>query len=210
MRPAPRVFRMQQALEHLRMADPVLGALIDRIGPYAIELREPDFETLTRAIVLQQLSGKVADVIFARLVAACGNGRLTPEGVLRRRAATLRACGLSQQKINYIRELARMVRDGSLDLGALREMPDDEVYRVLTGIKGIGRWTVQMFLMFALGRPDVLPSADLGIQAAIRNVYNLPERPKPAEVDEYGAKWRPYCSVASWYLWRSLETKAGL
>lgn len=210
MRPVPFVFPMQQALDHLRTIDPVLGDLIDRIGPYAIELCEPDFETLARAIVLQQLSGKVADVIFGRLLAACGNGRLTPEGVLRRRTSTLRAVGLSQQKISYIRELARLVCDGAVDLAGLRELPDEEVYRVLTGIKGIGRWTAQMFLMFALGRPDVLPSADLGIQAAIQNVYGLPERPKPADVDRIGLKWKPYCSVASWYLWRSLETKAGL
>ncbi len=204
------MFPMQQALDHLRAADPVLAGLIDGIGPYGIEFREPDFQTLAKAIVLQQLSGKVADVIFGRLRAACGNGHLTPEGVLRRRASTLRATGLSQQKTDYIRDLARRIRDGKLDLAALGDAPDEEVERVLTAVKGIGPWTVQMFLMFALRRPDVLAPADLGIQAAIQKAYGLDTRPTPRQVEELGHKWRPWRTVACWYLWRSLETKAGM
>ncbi len=201
---------MHQAIEHLKAADPVLGALIDRIGPYGIEYLEPSFDTLAKAIVLQQLSGKVAEVIFGRLRAACGNGCITPEGLLRRRTSTLRAVGLSNQKIEYLRDLARSVRDGRLDLAALQTMPDAEVHKVLTSIKGIGPWTVQMFLMFALARPDVIAPADLGIQEAIRKVYDLPARPTPRQVEEFGNRWRPYSTVACWYLWRSLETKAGL
>lgn len=201
---------MEAAILHLKTADPIMGALIEGIGPYGIEYLEPNFDTLVKAIVLQQLSGKVADVIFGRLRKSCGNGCLTPDSILRRRLATLRAAGLSGAKIDYIRDLAKRVRDGSLDLDALLGLPDEEVYRVLTGIKGIGPWTVQMFLMFALRRPDVLAPADLGIQAAVQKAYGLERRATPAQVQEYGEKWRPYRTIASWYLWRSLETKAGL
>ncbi len=201
---------MKQALDHLRASDPVLGRLIDHVGPYVIELLEPDYETLVKAIVLQQLSGKVAEVIFQRLKAAVGNGRLAPEAVLSLRPARMRSIGLSKQKTQYIREVARLSRSGKLDLTALAEVPDHEVHARLTAIKGIGPWTVHMFLIFALGRPDVMPSGDLGIRAAVRNVYGLTEMPKPADVDQMARKWHPYRTVASWYLWRSLETKAGL
>jgi DNA-3-methyladenine glycosylase II len=201
---------MQQALDHLKASDPVLGRLIGQVGPYLIELLEPNYETLVKAIVLQQLSGKVAEVIFQRLVRAAGNGRLRPEAVLRLRPAKLRAIGLSKQKIQYIRELARLTASGKLDLAALTTVSDEEVHARLTAIKGIGPWTVHMFLIFGMGRLNVMPSGDLGIRVAVRNVYGLAETPKPAEVDELARKWHPYCTVASWYLWRSLEAKAGL
>ncbi len=201
---------MQQALDHLRTADPVMAGLIDSIGPYSIEFLQPTFQTLVKAIVLQQLSGKVADVIFGRVVALCGNGCLTPEGVLKRRMSTLRSTGLSKQKAEYIRELARQVRNGTLDLAALHDASDEEVHRVLTSLKGIGPWTVHMFLMFALRRPDVLAPADLGIQVAIQKAYGLDQRPTPKQVQELGAKWTPFRTVACWYLWRSLEAKAGM
>jgi DNA-3-methyladenine glycosylase II len=201
---------MQQALDHLKAADPVLGRLIDQVGPYRIELLEPNYETLVKSIVLQQLSGKVAEIIFQRLVAAAGAGRLTPEAVLRLRPAKLRAIGLSKQKTQYIRELARRTVSGKLDLAALAAAPDEEVHAQLTALKGIGPWTVHMFLIFALGRHNVMPSGDLGIRVAVRKVYGLAEMPKPSEVDEMARRWHPYCTVASWYLWRSLEAKAGL
>lgn len=201
---------MQQALDHLKASDPVLGRLIGQVGPYLIELLEPNYETLVKAIVLQQLSGKVAEVIFQRLLRAAGNGRLRPEAVLRLRPAKLRAIGLSKQKIQYIRELARLTVSGNLDLAALTTVSDEEVHARLTAIKGIGPWTVHMFLIFGMGRLNVMPSGDLGIRVAVRNVYGLAETPKPAEVDELARKWHPYCTVASWYLWRSLEAKAGL
>jgi 3-methyladenine DNA glycosylase/8-oxoguanine DNA glycosylase len=201
---------MQQALDHLKAADPVLGRLIDQVGPYRIELLEPNYETLVKSIVLQQLSGKVAEIIFQRLVAAAGAGRLTPEAVLRLRPAKLRAIGLSKQKTLYIRDLARRTVSGKLDLAALAAVPDEEVHAQLTALKGIGPWTVHMFLIFALGRHNVMPSGDLGIRVAVRKVYGLAEMPKPSEVDEMARRWHPYCTVASWYLWRSLEAKAGL
>ncbi len=210
MHAATAVFRMQHALVHLRAADPVLARLIDEVGPYAIEFLEPDFQTLVKSIVYQQLSGKVALVIFNRLVAAAGNGRLTPEAVLRLRMPRLRAVGLSQQKISYIRDLARQARSGAIDFACLPALTDDEVCESLTAVKGIGVWTAQMFLIFALRRLDVMPSGDLGIRAAVRKLYGLPEMPKPAEVEERAGKWKPYRTVASWYLWRSLDAKAGL
>jgi 3-methyladenine DNA glycosylase/8-oxoguanine DNA glycosylase len=201
---------MQQALDHLKASDPVLGRLIDQVGPYLIELLEPNYETLVKSIVLQQLSGKVAEIIFQRLVAAAGGGRLTPEAVLRLRPAKLRAIGLSKQKTLYIREVARLMVSGKLDLAAMAAISDEEVHARLTALKGIGPWTVHMFLIFALGRHNVMPSGDLGIRVAVRNVYGLAETPKPSEVDQMARRWHPYCTVASWYLWRSLEAKAGL
>ncbi len=201
---------MQTALSHLKACDPVLCRLIDEVGPYGIEFLDPDFDTLAKAIILQQLSGKVAEVIYGRLRAAAGNGRLTPDAVLKLRPQKLRALGLSRQKIDYIRELARQIRSGRLDLAALAELPDEDVHVRLSALKGIGPWTVHMFLIFALRRLNVMPSADLGIRAAVRKVYGLDVMPTPRQVDELARKWHPYCTVASWYLWRSLEAKAGL
>lgn len=201
---------MRKALLHLKKADPVIGGLIDRIGRYGIEYLEPSYESLARAIVYQQLSGKVAAVIFERLAGATGDGRFTPQAALQLGAARMRALGLSRQKIAYLRELAERALSGELDFAALRRLPDRLVYRRLTAVKGIGAWTVQMFLIFALRRPDVLPSADLGIRAAVQKAYQLPALPTPAQVEDLARPWHPYCTVASWYLWRSLEDKAGM
>ncbi|HLI84933.1 MAG TPA: DNA-3-methyladenine glycosylase [Bryobacteraceae bacterium] len=193
------------ALDHLRRADPVLCEIINRVGEYRIEFREPSFESLVRSIIFQQLSGRVARVIFDRVAAAAG-GRLTPRTILKLRPARLRSAGLSARKTAYIRDLARHTRDGKVVFEKLPELPDTEVIEQLTIVKGIGVWTAHMFLIFALRRPDVLPTGDLGIRAAIRKAYGLEALPKPAEIETLGQSWRPYCSVASWYLWRSLET----
>ncbi len=201
---------MKQALTHLKAADPVLGRIIDEVGPYAIEFLPPSFDTMVKAIVLQQVSGKAAGAIFGRLRAAAGNGGLMPQDVLRLTTRKMKAIGLSRQKIDYIRELACRIVSGELELEALANAPDELVYERLTALKGIGPWTVQMFLIFALGRLDVMPSGDLGIRAAVRKAYGFEKNPTPAEVDQMARMWRPYCTVASWYLWRSLEAKAGL
>ena len=201
---------MRKAISALRDADPVMGGLIDKVGPYKIRYLEPDFETLIKSIVYQQLSGKVAATIFARLVAAAGDGTLTPETALEVTPRKMRALGLSRQKIGYIRDIAGHALSGQTDFAALRKAPDEEVIRVLTSLKGVGVWTAHMFLIFALRRKDVLPSGDLGIRAAVRKWYNLDAPPKPAEVEQVGEKWRPYRTVASWYLWRSLEPNANL
>ncbi len=201
---------MRKAIVHLKKSDPTLRRIIEAVGPYRIQFREPVFETLVRSIVYQQLSGKVAVVIFNRLLNACGNGCITPESVLRLSESELRAAGLSQRKASYIADLAARTHSGEIEFSELPRLPDDEICRKLTTVKGIGVWTVQMFLIFALRRPDVLPVSDLGIRSAIRKEYGLEELPKPAEIEELASKWRPYCSVASWYLWRSLDNQAGI
>jgi len=201
---------MRKAILHLKQADPVLRRLIEEVGPCRIRYLEPDFEALAKAIVYQQLSGKVASTIFGRLAAAAGNGGVTPESLLRLSTPRLRGVGLSRQKIAYLRDLAQKTHAGELDFKALRRLPDKKVMERLTGIKGIGAWTAHMFLIFALRRMDVLPSGDLGIRAAVKKAYALEKLPEPREIDEMGRAWRPYASVASWYLWRSLETDANL
>lgn len=201
---------MRKALKHLKAADAVMGRLIEQIGPYRIEYSPPNFHTLAKAIVLQQLSGKAAARIFARLVEACGDGELRPAALLELSVARLRSLGLSRQKISYLRELAQRTLAGEIRWRTLARLPDEEVGRRLTQVKGIGLWTVQMFLIFALRRLDVLPSGDLGIRAAVRRAYGFPQMPGPAEIERLGEAWRPYRSVASWYLWRSLEDQAGL
>ena len=201
---------MRKAIQHLQAADPVIGGIIERVGAYRIRFREPGFETLVKSIVYQQLSGRVAQVIFDRLTAAVPGGTLTPEGVLALRPAKMRALGLSKQKTTYIRDLARLTRDGVVDFQALPGLPDTEVIERLTQVKGVGVWTAHMFLIFALRRTNVLPIGDLGIRAAIRKAYGLPELPKPEEIEAMGQRWHPYCTVAAWYLWRSLEPNANL
>ncbi len=196
------------ALNQLKLADPILCEIINRVGEYRLEYRDPSFETLVKSIVYQQLSGRVAAVIFARLVSAAG-GKLTPASILKLRPARMRSAGLSAQKTAYIRDLARHTRDGRVVFEELAQLADEEVIQTLTIVKGIGVWTAHMFLIFALRRPDVLPTGDLGIRSAIRKAYGLPELPKPAEIEDLARSWRPYCTVASWYLWRSLEPGAG-
>jgi DNA-3-methyladenine glycosylase II len=200
---------MQDAINHLRRADPVLSAIIQRVGDYRIQFREPNFESLVRSIVYQQLSGKVASVIYGRLSAAV-KGRVRPEEILKLRPDRMRRLGLSKQKTAYIRDLARHARDRRVTFEELPALGDTEVIERLTQVKGIGVWTVQMFLIFALQRHDVLPTGDLGIRNAIRKAYSLDELPTPDEMEAMATKWRPYCSVASWYLWRSLEGEAAL
>lgn len=200
---------MQEAIHHLRRQDPVLAEIIERVGDYRIEFREPGFETLVKSIVNQQLSGRVASVIFGRLAAAAG-GRLTAENILKLRPSRMRALGLSTQKTAYIRDLARLTRDGLIRFDELESLPDDEVIARLTKVKGIGVWTVHMFLIFALRRTDILPTGDLGIRNAIRKAYGLAELPLASEMEMMAVRWRPYCTIASWYLWRSIEPNANL
>jgi DNA-3-methyladenine glycosylase II len=200
---------MKAAILHLKGSDPILSEIIDRVGAYAIQFRDPDFETLVRSIVYQQLSGKVASVIFARLVAAL-KGKVSPEGILKLRPSRMRALGLSGQKTAYIRDLARHARGGTVVFEELPALADSDVIERLTKVKGIGVWTAHMFLIFALRRHDILPVGDLGIRSAMRKAYSMPDLPTPVEMERIAERWRPYCSVASWYLWRSLEGDAKL
>ena len=187
-----------------------MAAIIDRVGPYKIQYREPVFHTLVRSVVYQQLNGKAALTIFNRLMEAAKSDPLTPESILRMRPARMRALGLSGQKLTYIRELARMTRSGSVDFEMCATLEDSAVVDHLTRVKGIGVWTVHMFLIFALRRANVLPTGDLGVRAAMQKAYGLSELPKPPEMEKIAAAWHPYCSVATWYLWRSLENQGAM
>ncbi len=195
---------MRKALKHLSR-DPVLATIIKRVGPYAMQFAPPTFENLVRSIVSQQLSGRVAAVIFKRLIDAMPDGNITPEGILKLRTERMRKLGLSGQKTIYIRELAKHVRKRKIVFEDLPDLSDEDVIAHLTQVKGIGVWTAHMFLMFALRRDNVLPVGDLGVRSAIQKAYGLSELPKPAEIEALSKHWHPYCSVASWYLWRSLD-----
>jgi DNA-3-methyladenine glycosylase II len=195
---------MRPAIKHLKK-DAVMAKIIRQTGPFAIEYREPCFETLVRSIVYQQLSGRVASIIFARLHAAAGEKTLTPAGIMKLRPERMRRLGLSAQKTLYIRELAKHTRRGSIVFETIADLEDSAVIEHLTRVKGIGVWTAQMFLMFALRRNDVLPTADLGIRTAMKRAYGLEDLPKPAEMERIAAAWKPYTSIACWYLWRSLD-----
>jgi DNA-3-methyladenine glycosylase II len=195
---------MRKAINHLKKADPVIATIIERVGPYQMRQSDPTFESLARAIVYQQLSGKAAATIYGRLVAASSDP-LTPEAVLRLTHDELRALGLSTQKAKYVRDLADRTGRAEIDFVALQEMDDEQVIEVLTQVKGVGVWTVHMFLMFSLQRPNVLPTGDLGIRNAVKKAYRMRKTPTPADIEKRARAWHPYCSVASWYLWRSLE-----
>ena len=186
-----------------------MAAIIGRVGPFKIQYREPVFHTLVRSITYQQLSGKAAGTIFGRLTEAAGDP-LSPEAILKLRIPRMRKLGLSGQKVEYIRGLARMTRDGELDFEACHTLEDAAVIEHFTRAKGVGVWTVHMFLMFALRRPDVLPTGDLGVRMAMKKAYGLDNLPSPKEMEKIAAAWRPWCSVATWYLWRSLDGEAAL
>jgi DNA-3-methyladenine glycosylase II len=196
---------MRHAVRHLKKSDPVLAAIIQRVGPCRLTFREPTFESLIRSIAFQQLNGKAAKSIYDRLVAAAG-GKLTPESVLGLTIQQMRAVGLSRQKLAYMRDLAERTRSGEIDFARLPAMSDEDVIEHLTRVKGIGVWSAQMFLMFALRRPNVLPTADYGVRAAIKKEYRKRKLPDHKQIVKLARVWHPYCSVACWYLWRSGET----
>jgi DNA-3-methyladenine glycosylase II len=197
---------MRKAIDHLKKSDPVLAAIIERVGPYRIEYGPPEFHSVAEAIVYQQLNGKAAATIFKRFAALAGEP-LAPEGILKLTDEQLRSVGLSKQKSSYLKDLAAKTRGGLLDFIKLGDMPDDEVIKHLTQVKGIGVWTAQMFLIFTLKRLDVLPTGDYGIQAAMKKHYRKRKMPKPKDMEKIARPWSPYRSVACWYLWRSLDVK---
>ena len=195
-----------RARRHLARRDPVIRDLMRVHGQCGLadaQHGEP-FGALMKAIVSQQLSTKAAHTIFTRLVALF-DGVPTPPALAALTDAQLRGVGLSGQKLRYMRDLGGKVQDGSLPLHALDAMTDDDVIVALTQVKGIGRWTAEMFLMFRLHRPDVLPVDDLGIVKAVQKAYGLRKTPSPDRLNKIGDAWRPYRSVACWYLWRSLS-----
>lgn len=215
---------MRKALLHLKKSDPILRSLIQQVGPCRMQFGEPTFHSLAEAIIYQQLNGKAAETIFKRFLAMAGEP-LTPESILRLSNDQLRTAGLSQQKAAYLRDLAEKTRSSSLDFSRLATLADEEVIEHLTQVKGVGVWTAQMFLMFSLGRPNVLPTGDFGIRMAIyRHYLNGHQRrpgksrlkpgrrpklqlPGPEQMEKIAKPWVPYRSLACWYLWQSLAMK---
>lgn len=216
---------MRKALLHLKKCDPVLRAIIQRIGPFRMNYSPPEFHSLAESIIYQQLNGKAAETIFNRFTALAGDP-LTPDGILKLSDEQMRRVGLSKQKSAYLKDLAAKAANGALDLAGLHELPDEEVIAHLTQVKGIGVWTAQMFLMFALKRPDVLPTSDFGVRMAMYKHYLDVQRakqgksaasgnsrkgkiklPTPEQMEKIAKSWAPYRSVACWYLWRSLDVK---
>ena len=199
-----------RARRALAAADPVLARIIRRHPRVALASRGDPFSTLARSIVGQQISVKAADAVWTRLSAACP--QMTPGAVLRRRASTLRGCGLSERKVEYVRDLAAHFADGRVDPDSFAAMDDEAIIERLTDIRGIGRWTAEMFLIFNLLRPNVLPLDDLGLLKAVSLHYldgvptrDLLARQGREQVRELAAAWQPWASVATWYLWRSLD-----
>jgi DNA-3-methyladenine glycosylase II len=197
---------MSHAVTHLKKSDPVLRAIIERVGPFRMEFGEPEFHSLAEAIVYQQLNGKAAVTIFKRFAALAGEP-LKPEGILALSDTQLRSVGLSKQKSSYLKDMAERAARGELDFSRLPEMTDEEVIKHLTQVKGVGVWTAHMFLMFTLRRPNVLPTGDFGIQMAIKKHYKKRKMPKPEQMQKIAKLWEPYRSIACWYLWRSLDIK---
>jgi DNA-3-methyladenine glycosylase II len=187
-----------------------MRGLIDEHGPLSIDdilARRPSepYAALLRAIVGQQLSTKAAESIFGRLIAKFDGRGPTPSELIAMDPEELRSVGLSHAKVAYLRDLAERVEDGELQLDLLKQLPDEEVSAQLTAVKGVGQWTADMFLMFNLGRPDVFPVGDLGIRNAMKRLYELPEKPAPADYVTIAEPWRPYRSLASLYLWTALR-----
>jgi DNA-3-methyladenine glycosylase II len=207
----PAQAKLEEDIAHLRASDAVLRELIDRIGPDNLGDRRrgrphDHYAVLVRTITGQQVSTRAAEAIYGRLTARFGGRAPTPEEVLAEDPEELRAAaGLSHAKVTYLRSLAEHVVDGSLNLDALERLPDDEVTAALVAVKGIGTWSADMFLMFQLQRPDVLPVGDLGIRRAVMVVYGLPAMPTPAQVLAIGEPWRPHRTLACLFLWRSLH-----
>ena len=217
---------MRKAINHLKKSDPVLAAIIERIGPFRMQYGDPTFHTLAESILYQQLNGKAAETIFKRFAALAGEP-LTPAGILKLSDEQMRGAGLSKQKLSYLKDLSLKTAAGLLNFARLQDLPDAEVIEHLTQVKGIGVWTAQMFLMFSLKRENILPTGDFGVRMAMFKHYLDVQRakagkkatagtkarkrkiklPSPEQMEKIAKCWEPYRSVACWYLWKSLDTK---
>jgi 3-methyladenine DNA glycosylase/8-oxoguanine DNA glycosylase len=200
-----------KALDHLKR-DPVMAAVIKRVGPIKLEARRlPPFQALTRAIVYQQLSGKAAGTIFERFLRLFPNGRFpTPEAVLKVTPEQLRGAGLSRPKASYVLDLAQKTAERLIpSLRQCDNLSEDELIERLTEVKGVGRWTVEMLLIFNLARPDVLPVHDLGVRKGYKIAYRKRQLPAPEQLSRFGVRWAPYRTTAAWYLWRAAEFLEG-
>ena len=207
--PTLKSLDLDRVIVDLRAADPVLGRLIAEVGLFRPDwtLSASPYEGLFRSIVYQQLSGKAAATILRRVLALFGNGSIpAPERVLAMSDDALRGAGLSRNKTAAIRDLAARTQDGTIpDRAQARRMPDEVLIEHLTAVRGVGRWTAEMLLMFGLGRPDVLPTSDLGIRKGYQRVYGMRGLPAEVTIQRQGRRWTPYRTVASWYLWRAVE-----
>jgi len=193
------------AIQYLCKADSNLEKIIKVVGKYSIKIRNDPFQSLIESIIYQQLAGKAANAIYNRFINYYDNKQVTPTRILNSSNDNLKKVGLSNRKIDYLKDLASHVYDGRINLEELPTMNDEEIINKLVNVKGIGRWTSEMFLIFSLGRQDVLPVTDLGVRKAIQKVYSLSEIPKPNTMMEIAEPWRPYRSIATWYLWKSLS-----
>jgi 3-methyladenine DNA glycosylase/8-oxoguanine DNA glycosylase len=198
----------QEAIEHLTSKDSRLAHLIERVGPFAMPIRRlhNPFEALARNIIFQQLHGNAAAAIHARVLALFGKSRLDPQDILAASDEKLRSAGLSRAKLVAVKDLAAKTLDGTVPtLAQLKRMSDEEIVERLTQVRGVGRWTAEMLLIFRLGRADVLPVGDYAVRKGFMLAYGLKEMPKQKELETYGERWRPYRSIASWYMWRAVE-----
>jgi len=193
-------------IKYLSQSDLRLGEVIGTVGGYSIQLRKDPFQSLVESIIYQQLAGSAASIIYGRFIKYYNNSPPLPEQILSTPDAVLKSSiGLSNKKIEYIKDLSARITDRTLDLVILCEKTDEEIITQLIQVKGIGRWTAEMFLIFCLGRLDVLPVTDLGIRKAMQKIYALLALPKPSEMLAISQPWRPYRSVATWYLWKSVS-----
>ena len=192
-------------MKHLKKNDPALAKIINRLGPYEFRLDDDHYEALVGSIIFQQLAGTAARAILDRFKQIYDGKIPRPRQYLDTEETHLRASGLSPQKIRYIRDLSERIENGVLNLKRLSDLPNDEVVRVLDEVRGIGRWTAEMFLIFALGRTDVLPVDDLGLRKAVQKIYRLRKLPTTERFEKLSKNWHPYCSIATLYLWRSQE-----
>ena len=195
----------ERARKHLMRADEPMRRIVRAVGPYAMRPRGTPYQSLMRALLYQQLAGAAASAIERRFLALYGNRVPSPDALLATKPEDLRGAGLSRQKTGYLYSLAGHFQNGAITDRALRRLLDEEVIAEVTQIKGIGRWTADMLLLFCLGRPDILPVGDLGVQRGIRLAYRLKSLPDPKTMERIAEPWRPYRSAASWYLWRSLD-----
>lgn len=205
--PQRLMFSAAAAYRHLRSADAVVAGLIEAHGPYRPRPAQDHLPSLMRTIMFQQLNGTAAQSIQRKWMALYSDEERypTPSEVLATTDEAFRGAGVSRQKAGYLRDLATHALAGSLDFTDIEDLPDDDVIARITGVKGLGEWSAHMFLMFQLGRPDVLPVGDFGVRNGMRAAYGLPEIPTPAQAREIGAPWAPYRSVGSWYMWRAVE-----
>jgi DNA-3-methyladenine glycosylase II len=192
---------------HLRQADPRLAAVIERVGACALRPRGPIYPSLFRSVLYQQLAGNAAAAIERRVKACFGDVVPPPAEFLAASPEAMRTAGLSRQKLAYLRDLAAHFADGRLDARRLARLSDEDLVTTVTTVHGIGEWTAHMLLIFSLGRPDVLPVGDYGVRKGMQRLYRLRELPKPQKMERIAAAWRPYRSIASWYLWRSIDVR---